>query len=155
MALLSKGSGRGISLAAMAAQAGKPEAQALLGDMYRWGHGCVQDYDEARCWFSASGQAPRGAGPRFGLATSIIRASAFHAILRSRLIGISKAADHGDVRGVVALASPLPKGHGLPQDPEEAGRLFLEAAERGDVRGHYNAALMYLERPRACQKIST
>ena len=127
----------------LAALAEKPEAQALLGDMYRWGHGCVQDYDQARCWFSAAAKH-QVARAEFGLGDIYYQGLGVPCDFAIAVDWYRKAADHGDVRGLVALASLCSKGHGVPQDLEEAGKLFLRAAERGEARGHYNAALMYL-----------
>ena len=80
-----------------------PEAKALLGEMYRWGRGCAQDYEQARRWYSLAAQQGI-ASAQFGLGDIYYQGLGVTVDVAAAADWYQKAADKGDARGQVALA---------------------------------------------------
>lgn len=118
-----------------AAEQGDLNAQAALIDVYAWGHtrGNSQDFEKAWKWCSIA--APRGhpsaqyclAGLHYyGYGRSVDHASAAH--------WMKLAAAGNNLNAITDLGIMYWEGHGVTKNPQEAIRLWLDAAEQGNLR---------------------
>jgi uncharacterized protein len=112
------------------AHQGNPEAQNMLGFMYRWGQGVDQDFAKAQEWYrraadqgNATAQNNLGLVFRYGLGVPKDYPQAFQWFLR--------AAEQGNAAGQNHLGLMYFKGEGVGQDYVQSYKWALLAADQG------------------------
>ncbi len=124
------------------ARVGDAEGQALLGMMYRDGHGVPQDYKEAARWYrlasdqgDALGQELFGEAYQSGLG---VPKDSKQATKWLRL-----AADQGLATAQSSLGKLLYQGQGMPRDFKESAKWFRLAADQNNAFGQRVLGTMY------------
>jgi hypothetical protein len=124
------------------AEQGDAKAEYMLGDIYYYGQGVPQDYNEAIRWFRkvadqnyANGEGSLGYMYLHGLGV----AQDYNMALN----WYHKAADQGDAKAQNGLGNIYSQGQGVPQDYGEAVRRYRIAADKGYAPAQYNLGDMY------------
>jgi TPR repeat protein len=134
--------GPGIEKLQSRAQAGDPNAQYALANMYCFGQGVKQDYRQAARWYRRS--AEQGYGPaQYDLALMYERGTGVIEDANEALKWHRKAAEQGITRAQVNLGMLYTSNKSGEQDYNEAVKWFVEAARQNDPIAQYNLALMY------------
>ena len=117
---------RAFTEAEIAAEAGDPAAQALLGALYADGLGRPRDHNEARRWFAAASAQGDAAGD-YGLA-QLAHSGFGEPQDAAKARGLYRqAAENGHVLAMLTLAGMLVDGEGGPMEPAEAGPIATPA----------------------------
>lgn len=126
----------------LAAQAGEPESQRMLGTLYFKGQGVKQDFEQAFNLFEkAAKQGSVDATNNLGF---MYQHGAFVAQDYSKAAQLyQKAADLGNGDAENNLGFLYVKGLGVPQDNKKAAELFAEADKNGCLDGTSNLGWMY------------
>ena len=130
---------------------GDVEAQNVLGGMYYFGQGVLQNYREATKWTRmAADQGHATAQERLGLMYREgqgVRENYYEAgkWLRRAVEGYRKAAEQGHAEAQYNLGRMYRDGEGVPQNDLEAAKWLRKAAEQGDPAAQYSVGLLRLQ----------
>ena len=130
--------------ARMAAVAGSPNGQALLGYILTSGPQSIRDLDEAHQWYerSAAAGCPQG---HLGYALSLARRATDGNAFRQVAEQLRRAAAAQLGSAVYLLAVLTEDGRGVECDPARAAQLFREAAEKGHCAAWVRWGLKLIE----------
>jgi TPR repeat protein len=125
------------------AEAGDPQAQAQLGDLYLKGEVVTNSYTEAAKWFrmAAAKNNPEG---EFGLAQLYDAGQGgVPRDLAQALKLYQQAADQGLAGAQYTLGFMYESGHGVTKNQAEATKWYTKAAEQGDPLAQFDLAQRY------------
>jgi len=125
------------------AEAGDPQAQAQLGDLYIKGEVVTNSYREAAKWFrmAAAKNNPEG---QFGLAQLYDAGQGgVPRDMAEALKLYQQAADQGLAGAEYTLGFMYESGHGVPKNQAEAIKWYAKAAEQGDSLAQFDLAQRY------------
>ncbi len=124
------------------AEAGDPQAQTTIGELYLEGSGLPQDYQKAAEWFQKAAdqgfaQAENRVGELYeaGRGFTHDEAQAYQ--------WFKKAADQGLAAAQYNLASMYEFGRGVHTDQAQAAALYQRAAQQGDALSQFNLGQRY------------
>ena len=124
------------------ASQGNALAQISVGDMYNYGKGVPQDFQQAEIWYRKSAEQGNAVGQsKLGMMYDVGRGVPLDFVQAE--YWIRKAAIQGNPLGQNILAGMYTAGHGVTQDKTQAAYWHRKAAEQGDANGQYNLAIMY------------
>lgn len=125
------------------AQRGEPEAQHMLGRMYRDGEGVLRDYRLAEAWYRRAAEQGK-AESQNALAKLYEDRAAGDKDDAKAVLWYRKAAEQGLAEAQYNLGLAYAEGRGVDEDAAEAARWWRMAAEQGLVeaqnrmgRAHY------------------
>ena len=131
-ALRSNGDNAVLEQTTAKAQAGDPQAQFQLAQLYLQGNGVEKDKQKALEWALKSGEA--GHVPAQILLSAGFLKGMFGETDNPRAFEwASRAAEQEDPKGMALLASYYQGGFGVPKNQEKAFEWFLKAAEKGHM----------------------
>ena len=150
---------RAAMLLAPLADAGEPDAQYMLGQMYRWGTGVPPDARESLRWYEAAADAGHAMAAwelahiyRVGgntapshmeeLPKDAEKSKAYYAAAARRF---TAAAHQGDAAAMAMLGFLQMWGDGVAQDAHEAERWLTRAIDAGHHGAANNLCLLYYE----------
>jgi TPR repeat protein len=119
---------------AVAAQAGRPLAQLMLGNQLRAGTGVAVDLPRALQWYRAAGNQGLAAA-QTALAWMYLNAAGTRGDLAEATRWLLAAARQDDPRALLMLSNLYAEGIGVTADPELARALLKRSAELGDAAG--------------------
>ena len=134
---LKKNSKEAVKLYEQAAQLGHPEAAGRLGKMHLEGDGVKKNPTQAKRYLGLS--ANLGSTAALFLLGNLLREGkkkGFPQDLAEAAKLYRKAANQGHADSQANLAQMLKTGQVVPQDPQEAERLFKLAADQPGTEGH-------------------
>ncbi|GBR34281.1 tetratricopeptide repeat protein [Gluconobacter kondonii] len=134
----------GLHWAKIAAEAGSPDAQALLGYILTNGPEDLRDLSQARSWYDRSAAAGCSQG-HLGVALSILDNARTDEELSSAARHLMEATKGGLGTAFDILGRMYESGSGVPRDLGKAATYFHEAAERNIVTAQARYGLMLLE----------
>ncbi|MBF0887286.1 MULTISPECIES: tetratricopeptide repeat protein [Gluconobacter] len=134
----------GLHWARIAAEAGSPDAQALLGYILTNGPDDLRDLSQARSWYDRSAAAGCSQG-HLGVALSILDDARTGEALASAAQHLMEATKGGLGTAFDILGRMYESGSGVPRDLGKAATYFHEAAERNIVTAQARYGLMLLE----------
>ncbi|HYC72478.1 MAG TPA: LysM peptidoglycan-binding domain-containing protein [Opitutaceae bacterium] len=124
------------------AEAGDPEAQVTLGNLYAAGRGVAADAAQAVRWYrEAAEKGMAGAHLNLGLAYEAGRGVA--ADERQAFRHFLMAAEQGLPAAQLQVGNMYAAGRGVAEDAFEANLWFRQAAEKGVPEAQFNLALAY------------
>ena len=119
------------------AQAGDPESQFKLGNMYLRGVGIEYDSEKAIYWLKAA--ASQGnTDAQFNVACCYLSGIGVPQDKISAVMMFKEAADKGDLDALNNLAGCCLRGDGTSQDQSSAAKYYRQAAEQGHPKAQYN-----------------
>jgi len=127
-----------------AAEAGKGEAQVVVGDMLSTGEGCDRDLKAAVQWYAAAAQQNLAAA-QFALGEVCFHGRGLAEKLDMALHWYRLAVEQNHVRAAVALGLMYLNGKGVERDFVEAARLFAKAAASNDAVALYHIGIAHLK----------
>ncbi|MBF0875478.1 sel1 repeat family protein [Gluconobacter cerevisiae] len=134
----------GLHWAKIAAEAGSPDAQALLGYILTSGPEDLRDLSQARSWYDRSAAAGCSQG-HLGVALSILDTARTDEELSSAARHLMEATKGGLGTAFDILGRMYESGSGVPRDLGKAASYFHQAAERNIVTAQARYGLMLLE----------
>ncbi|MBF0862068.1 tetratricopeptide repeat protein [Gluconobacter kanchanaburiensis] len=134
----------GLRWARVAAEAGSPDAQALLGYILTSGPEDLRDLPQARTWYERSAQAGCSQG-HLGMALCILQDASTDEDLAAAAEHLREASKGGLGTAFDILGRMYESGSGVPRDLGRAAEYFREAAERNIVAAQAKYGLMLLE----------
>ena len=121
---------------------GNPQAQFELGQMYEFGRGVPQDYQEALKYYeTAAAGGSAKAEYSIGLLFEHGRGVEANPTLASEWY--QKAVDKGDTWAMNNLAMLFSYGKGVEASEDKANELYLRAANLGHFQAQYNLGARY------------
>jgi TPR repeat protein/AcrR family transcriptional regulator len=124
------------------ANAGKPDAQLMIGLKYLSGDGVAKNDAEASKWIARS--ATQGnAVAQYWLGSLYQHGRGVAADPAQALAWYDKAAAQGNRKAMHNLAIAYADGHGVAKDFMIAARWFTQAAQLGYVDSQFNLAVLY------------
>ncbi len=124
------------------AENGDPNAQLLLGDMYRVGDNVKQDYEKTAHWYRKA--AEQGiAEAQFKLGVSYTTGRGVPQDYTKSAEWYRKAAEQGIAEAQHLLGLSYYNGQGVPQDYTKAAEWFRKAAEQGLAEAQYLLGVQY------------
>ena len=141
-ALLQTDPARAVSACSKRAEQGDAHAEFMLGAMYNFGQGVLQDYERASLWYrKAADQGVAGAQYNLGIMYDTGQGVAQdHAMA---LQFYRAAADQGMAGAQYNLALSYAQGLGVPRDYKAAAGLYRQAAEQGFAAAELNLGALY------------
>lgn len=122
------------------AEAGDPQAQAELGDLYLKGDVVTNSYTEAAKWFRMSAAKTNAEG-LFGLAQLYDAGQGGVAQNVAEALKLYRqAADQGLAGAEYTLGFMYESGHGVTKNQAEATKWYTKAAEQGDALSQFDIA---------------
>ncbi|AAW60490.1 SEL1-like repeat protein [Gluconobacter oxydans] len=134
----------GLRWAKIAADAGSPDAQALLGYILTNGPEDLRDLTQARSWYDRSAAAGCSQG-HLGVALSILHEAHSDEDLSAAARHLTAATKGGLGTAFDILGRMYESGSGVPRDLGKAASYFHQAAERNIVTAQARYGLMLLE----------
>jgi TPR repeat protein len=126
------------------AEAGRREAQFVLGVRYELGYGLPKDAFRATYWYrKAAEQGSALAQFNLGLKYAIGDGVALDQVLA--LYWYREAAAQGHLRSQFLVGVAYARGEGVASEPAQAVRWWREAAEGGYAPAQYHLGLMYAQ----------
>ena len=127
------------------AEAGDPQAQEWMGDLYREGRGVEQNGDFAVYWYTQSAQAGRVAS-YVKLARMFERGEAGVAVNPEEALRYYElAGQNDDAQSLFTIAKRYADGDGVTADKVRAAELFERAAKAGDKRAYARLGDLYAD----------
>lgn len=125
------------------AEAGDPQAQEWMGDLYREGRGVRQDGDFAVYWYTQSAQAGR-VSSYVKLARMFERGEAGVAVSPEEALRYYElAGQNDDAQSLFTIGKRYADGDGVTVDKVRAVELFERAAKAGDSRAFARLGDLY------------
>ncbi len=128
---------------ARGAEAGDPEAQKYLGEVYFLGEGVEEDKQKAVSWFRKAA-AREEASAQYHLYHCCFNGWGTEKNKREALDWLKKAAENGFPDAQSDLGERFFDGDGVPQDRRKGLELLENAVAAGDVEAMTNLGLRYL-----------
>jgi predicted aspartyl protease len=128
----------------LAAQQGKADAQLLLGEMYKNGHGVTQDYREAVKWYRLAAQQG-SAGAQYSLGSLYEKGQGVAQDYREAVKWHRPAAQQGWAGAQYRLGILYEKGQGVAQDYREMVKWHRLAAQQGLAEAQFLLGSYYVE----------
>jgi len=129
-----------------AATVGDPEAQFIVGTMYRHGFGTERDAEEATFWLNKAAAQGHGQA-KFVLGFDLLQAQDFDAAAPL----ILEAARSGLAAAQYYAGRLFRDGKGVPQDALQALGWLLLAAQQDYVAAQYDVAMLMADPPESLQ----
>lgn len=124
------------------AEQGDAHAEFMLGAMYNFGQGVLQDYERAGLWYrKAADQGVAGAQYNLG-----IMYDTGQGVTNDHAVALQlyrAAADQGMAGAQYNLALSYAQGLGVPRDYKAAAELYRQAAEQGFAAGQLNLGALF------------
>ena len=121
---------------------GDPQAQFELGQMYEFGRGVPQDYQEALKHYTIA--AERGlAQAEYSIGLLFEHGRGMEANPTTAADWYERAAEKGDTWAMNNLAMLFSYGKGVEASEERANELYLRAANLGHFQAQYNLGARY------------
>ena len=125
-----------------AAEQGDSEAQCNLGNMYYWGAGVEQDYEEAVKWYrkaveQSNNEAQRNLGFMYEYGYGVMKDN------NQAIIWYVKAAEQGNSDAQCRLGDIYQYGRGVLPSYKYAMKWYRKAAEQGNSDAQYGLGDMY------------
>jgi TPR repeat protein len=125
------------------AEAGDPQAQAQLGDLYLKGEAVTNSYVEAAKWFRLSAEKNNAEG-KLGLGQ--LYEAGQGGVPRDQAQAVKlyrEAADQGLAGAQYTMGFLYEAGRGVPANQPEATKWYLKAAEQGEPLAQFDLAQRY------------
>lgn len=133
---------RAVSACRNLAEQGDANAEFVLGAMYHFGAGVLQDHVRAGIWYRKA--ADQGvAGAQYNLGVMYDTGQGVPQDHAKALQFYRAAADQGMADAQYNLALSYAQGLGVPQDHKAAAELYRKAAEQGFAAGQLNLGALY------------
>ena len=140
-ALLRTDPARAVSACSNLAERGDAHAEFMLGALYNFGEGVLQDYARASLWYRKADQGVAEAQYNLGVMYDTGQGvTQDHA---TALQLYRAAADQGMAGAQYNLALSYAQGLGVPRDYKAAAELYRKAAEQGFAAGQLNLGALY------------
>ncbi|HZF36638.1 MAG TPA: tetratricopeptide repeat protein [Candidatus Angelobacter sp.] len=140
--LLQTDPARAVSACTDLAEHGDAHAEFMLGAMYNFGQGVLQDYGRAGLWYrKAADQGVAGAQYNLGIMYDTGQGVEQDHAMALQLY--RAAAEQGMAAAQYNLALSYAQGLGVPQDRKAAAELYRKAAEQGFAAGQLNLGALY------------
>ena len=141
-ALLRTNPARAVSACSNLAEQGDAHAELMLGAMYNFGEGVLQDYARASLWYRKA--ADQGvAGAQYNLGVMYDTGQGVTQDHAAALQLYRAAADQGMAGAEYNLAWSYAQGLGVPRDYKAAAELYRKAADQGFAAGQLNLGALY------------
>ena len=141
-ALLQTDPARAVSACSKLADQGDAHAEFMLGAMYNFGEGVLQDYARASLWYrKAADQGVAGAQYNLG-----VMYDTGQGVTQDHAVALQlyrAAADQGMAGAQYNLALSYAQGLGVPRDYKAAAELYRQAADQGFAAGQLNLGALY------------
>ncbi|WP_455206144.1 ankyrin repeat domain-containing protein, partial [Kaarinaea lacus] len=122
---------KAISIWRPLANQGNPEAQNLLGEMYRKGRGVKRDFKKAEFWYSKS--ANKGyAEAQYNLASLYRTGKGIKKDSKKAALWFKKAAEQNHIKAQYNIAVMYENGWGVDKNLEQAALWYKKSAAQGN-----------------------
>lgn len=124
------------------AEANEPEAQFKLGQLYEFGKGVEQSFENALIWYQKAADSGLAAA-QYNLGLLYEHGRGTEKNYKEAAKWYQRASEKGDPWATTNLAFLYSHGRGVRQSDTVANNLYQEAAETGHFQAQYNLAARY------------